>query len=135
MTAMAIGGGNLQQAMDAVRKQNISAKVTAATAQKIDVKPKVVVDTKIGPTSREVAQDITDNLEEIKKDAQNLERLSDLVMGRRLQFQVNDELGCVVVKIIDPNTEKVIREVPSKDIQKMKLSIRRAMGVIFNDVV
>ena len=58
-----------------------------------------------------------------------------MVMGRKLRFNVNEELGSIVVKIVDPNTEQVIKEIPSADIQKLKINVRRAIGVIFDDMV
>ena len=58
-----------------------------------------------------------------------------MVMGRKLRFNVNEELGSIVVKIVDPNTEQVIKEIPSADIQKLKINIRKAIGVIFDDMI
>ncbi|WP_407832074.1 flagellar protein FlaG, partial [Treponema porcinum] len=34
-----------------------------------------------------------------------------------------------------PNTEQVIKEIPSADIQKLKINIRKAIGVIFDDMI
>ena len=58
-----------------------------------------------------------------------------MVMGRKLRFNVNNELGSVVVKIVDSNTNQVIKEIPSADMQKIKINIRKAIGIIFDDVI
>lgn len=89
----------------------------------------------IAPTGSEVAENIVQNAADVKADAQQLQKLSDMVMGRKLRFNVNEELGSIVVKIVDPNTEQVIKEIPSADIQKLKINIRKAIGVIFDDMI
>ena len=88
------------------------------------------------PGGAEVAQNIAQNLAEIRENAQQLQRLSDMVMGRRsLRFSVNEELGQVVISVLDPSTNKVIKEIPSEDIQKMKVSMKKAIGVLFDEMI
>ena len=89
----------------------------------------------IAPTGSEVAENIAQNAADVKADAQQLQKLSDMVMGRKLRFNVNEELGSIVVKIVDPNTEQVIKEIPSADIQKHKINIRIDIGVIYDDMI
>ena len=78
---------------------------------------------------------LVENNAQVKADAQQLQRLSDIVMGRKLQFNVNEELGSVVVKVVDPSTNQVIKEIPSADIQKLKINIRKAIGVLFDEMI
>ncbi|MBO4857309.1 MAG: flagellar protein FlaG [Treponema sp.] len=89
----------------------------------------------ITPTGAQVAQNIEKNLAEIKADSQQLQKMSEMVDGRKLQFNVNKELGSVVVKIIDSNTNQVLKEIPSEDMQKLKLRIRKAIGNLFDEVI
>ena len=56
------------------------------------------------------------------------------ITGRKLQFNVNKELGSVVVTILDSNTNKVLKQIPSEDIQNLKLRIRKAIGNIFDEL-
>ena len=58
-----------------------------------------------------------------------------MVMGPKLQFNVNEELGSVIVKVVDPTTNQVIKEIPSPDIQRLKMNIRRAIGVLFDEMI
>ena len=89
----------------------------------------------ITPTGAQVAQNIEKNLAEIKADSQQLQKMSEMVDSRKLQFNVNKELGSVVVKIIDTNTNQVLKEIPSEDMQKLKLRIRKAIGNLFDEVI
>ena len=88
----------------------------------------------ITPTGAQV-QNIEKNLAEIKADSQQLQKMSEMVDGRKLQFNVNKELGSVVVKIIDSNTNQVLKEIPSEDMQKLKLRLRKAIGNLFDEVI
>jgi len=83
----------------------------------------------------QVVENITDNIAQVKKDVQQIQELSDAVMGRKVKFNVNQELNQVVVSIIDPSTDRVIREIPSADIQKLKVRIRKAIGLLFDEMI
>jgi len=99
-------------------------------------KPKIAeVQTVSTPTGAQVAQNIEQNLAEIKADSQQLQKMSELVDGRKVQFNVNKELGSVVVKIVDSTTNQVLKEIPSEDMQKLKLRIRKAIGNLYDNLV
>lgn len=82
-----------------------------------------------------VVDNIVKNNAQIKADAQQLQKLSDIVMGRKIQFNVSEELGTVIVKVVDPSTNQVIKEIPSADIQRLKINIRKAIGVLFDEMI
>ena len=84
------------------------------------------------PNGAQVAQNIEQNLAEIKADSQQLQKMYEMVDGRKLQFSVNKELGAVVVRVVDSNTNQVLKESPSEDIQKLKLRLRKAIGNLFD---
>ena len=86
----------------------------------------------ITPNGAQVAQNIEQNLAQIKEDSQQLQKMYEMVDGRKLQFNVNKELGSVVVRVVDSNTNQVLKESPSEDIQKLKLRLRKAMGNLFD---
>ena len=89
----------------------------------------------ITPTGAQVAQNIEQNIAEIKADSQALQKMTEMVGGNKLQFSVNKELGSVVVSIVDSSTNQVIKQIPSEDMQKLKLRIRKAIGSMFDEVI
>ena len=89
----------------------------------------------ITPTGAQVAQNIEQNMAELKADSQALQKMSEMVGGNKLQFSVNKELGSVVVSIVDSNTNQVIKQIPSEDMVKLKLRIRKAIGSMFDEVI
>mgnify|MGYP004449032541 CR=1 FL=1 len=86
-------------------------------------------------TGAEVAQNIEQNLAETKATSQELQKLSELTAGRTLKFSVNKELGSVVVAIVDSTTDKVLKEIPSEDMQRLKIRLRKAIGSLYNNLV
>lgn len=63
-----------------------------------------------------------DRLNELMKDGQ-----------RSLAFSVDDELGEVVVKVMDTKTEQLIRQIPNEESLKFAKNLEGVLGVIFND--
>lgn len=107
----------------------------AVTPSKTSTEKNSVANTLTTPTGSEVADNLVQNIAEIKADAQQLQKMSASVMGRELQFNVNKELGSVVVKIVDPSTDQVVKEIPSEDLQNLKIKIRKAIGILFDEMV
>lgn len=104
-------------------------------AKSISTQKYSTVNTLKTPTGSEVVDNLVQNLAETKADAQQLQSMSDRVMGRKLQFNVNKELGSIVVKVVDPSTDQVVKEIPSEEIQNLKIRIRKAIGVLFDKIV
>ena len=111
----------------AVRRQTVSA--TVSSKQPVEAAEVPMAD------AAHVVQNITENIAQVQEDVRQLQRLSDAVMGRKVQFSVNQELNQVVVAIVDPSTNQVIKEIPSADIQKMKARIRKTIGLLFDEMI
>ena len=86
------------------------------------------------PDAAEVAQTLADNLAKDKTYIQELQRVANS-LDRKVKFNVNQELGQVVVKIVDPSTDQVIREIPSVDMQELRVTMRRTIGLIIDESV
>lgn len=71
---------------------------------------------------------------QIDKVLSDLQKIS-LTFDRRLQFSINRDINRVVVKVIDTETDKVIRELPPKEIQELYRRIREAVGLLFDHKV
>lgn len=101
---------------------------SSVSADKVEAKP-------ITPTGAEVAQNIEQSIQEIKADSIQLQKMSEIVTGRKLQFTVNKELNDVVITVVDSNTNQVLKEIPSEDMQKLKLRIRKQLGSLYNEMI
>jgi flagellar protein FlaG len=52
--------------------------------------------------------------------------------NRRLSFSFNTKLDEVVVKVIDSDTDKVVREIPPVELQHVYERIREVVGLLFD---
>jgi len=82
-------------------------------------------DRELAESTRPQALDIT---------ARQLEKVS-LAFNKKLRFEVNKDLDQVVVKVIDPNTDKVIKELPPEELQRLQMRIREMIGLLFDEWV
>ena len=112
--------------------QTSNLRNTAAVQSKPE---NAVVSKSITPTGAQVAQNLEQTLAEVKADSQELQKMSQMVAGNKLQFNVNKELNMVVVSVVDSSTNQVLKQFPSEEIQNLKLRIRKAIGKMFNDAV
>ena len=81
-----------------------------------------------------------DSADSRKRQAQYeklLEQLFNTVApyDTQLKYTINRELGEVVVKVIDTKTDKVIKEIPSADIQRLQEKIREAVGLLIDQKI
>lgn len=53
--------------------------------------------------------------------------------NKRLSFSVNEKLDMVVVKVIDTETDKIIREIPAAELQHVHERIREVIGILFDE--
>jgi len=56
-------------------------------------------------------------------------------MRRELRFSLDDDSGEMVVKVIDKETDEVLRQIPSDEILALRKRMADVAGVIFSDSV
>ena len=80
--------------------------------------------------------------EQVKQAEQNQPPLDDVVselnnlvreLHRELQFSVDDKSGETVIKVVDRETDEVVRQIPSEDVVRLRQRLQEAAGVIFQD--
>jgi flagellar protein FlaG len=54
-------------------------------------------------------------------------------LHRELRFAVDDESGDTVIKVIDRETDEVVRQIPSEEVMRLRKRLQEAAGVIFHD--
>jgi flagellar protein FlaG len=80
------------------------------------------------------APDTTVTKKDIGKSLDTL-REAFRMFNRRLKFSVNEEINRVVVKVVDGTTDKVIKEIPPEEIQKLVARIRETIGILFDEEI
>ena len=61
--------------------------------------------------------------------------LDKIIRNTRFQYDIKDEIGYFVVRIIDKDTDKIIREIPSKELQRVHEGIAQALGILFDEEI
>lgn len=58
-----------------------------------------------------------------------------LIFNKRLSFSVNEAIDRIVVKVIDTETDKVVKEIPPAEIQKLVARIEEAIGLLVDETI
>ncbi|WP_319561817.1 flagellar protein FlaG [Marispirochaeta sp.] len=72
--------------------------------------------------------------DEVQRMLREIVNFSD-AFNRRLKFSVNRELNQVVVKVIDRETDKVIKEIPHEGLQRLHMRLKEAIGLLFDEEI
>ncbi len=86
-------------------------------------------------SAAEVVENIAQSIAIEKSNIENVKKITDIINGRTLQFSVNKELGKVIIEVVDPTTNKVIREIPSEEMQRLQANLKHTMGLVFDETV
>ena len=75
------------------------------------------------------------SIEKMKKDLQHItEQLNREIspLNTGLEFKYNDKIDNFSVFVIDKQTDKIIREIPSKDALKLMEKMKELVGMLFD---
>jgi len=70
----------------------------------------------------------------ISSTASDLEKIG-LAFNRKLQFVVDHSSNEVIIKVIDKETDKVIKELPPEELQRLHSNLKEAIGLLFDERV
>jgi flagellar protein FlaG len=79
-----------------------------------------------------VAKEASAKPEDLKEVVSDLNKLVQNLQ-RELQFSVDSDSGQTVIKVIDRETDEVVRQIPSEEVMALKRRLEEASGVIFQD--
>ena len=80
------------------------------------------------------AQDASYTADEVRRSAELLEQTFGL-FNKKLRFSVNEEINRVVVKVLDAKTDKLIKEIPPAEIQRLIARIKETIGLLFDEQI
>jgi len=72
--------------------------------------------------------------QEITRVAADIERVGQ-TFNKKLQFVVDQQSQEVIVKVIDKETDKVIKVLPPEELQRLHRKLRETIGFLFNETV
>ena len=104
---------------------NTNQSSTVVTARKVEY---------LMNDSKDVVHVLEQNNAEGEAHSRDIQKISADVVGRKTQFTVLKGVG-LVVEIVDPLTDKVIKEIPSKESLMLREQMEKTAGLIFNKTV
>jgi flagellar protein FlaG len=72
--------------------------------------------------------------QEIEAQAKALEK-TFLAFNRRVELSVNETINQVVIKVVDAETDKVIKEIPAEEIQHLIAKIKETIGLLVDEKI
>jgi flagellar protein FlaG len=99
----------------------------------IPVSPVPAVDTRGQAPKPQNSQSETKSKPQIISTAADIQRLSH-AFNKKLQFVVDHNSNEVLVKVIDKDTDKVIKVIPPEELQRLHRNLKEAIGLLFNEM-
>ena len=72
--------------------------------------------------------------QEIEAQARALEKTFQ-AFNRRVVLSVNDQINQVIIKVVDGETDKVIKEIPPEEIQHLIARIKETIGLLVDEKI
>lgn len=85
-------------------------------------------------TTQKIEQPVPDQKKNVHIQVKELNDLAK-TLDKRLQFVIDQDTKDIIVKVIDANTDKVIKELPEEELQKLHKSIKEALGLLINELI
>ena len=127
--------------MDAIRGSNLTQSTvnqpTNLSANKVDIEPAVDLDivSKAIESSKIVPPDVVKTSEPTREAvAKAADQLQNFVqsMGRNLNFSIDQTTGYHVVRVINPETNEVVRQLPSQELLRLAQTMDSLQNVLVN---
>jgi len=97
----------------------------------VDVKPK---DTAMEQAPQDV-QELLGTKEGVESVARVIEDYANDVHNVGLKFQVHEDTGQFVIRVIDVKTNEVVREVPPENLLDLAAKMEEMMGMLYDEKV
>ena len=100
----------------------------SATAQKVK-------DEKAKEIDKNAKKQLASNTKvDAEKYLHDILKMTEL-FNRKLKFSIDRELDQVIVKVVDSQTDKVIKEIPPEALQRLYSSMKEAIGLLVDEQI
>jgi flagellar protein FlaG len=78
------------------------------------------------------AQDFTEDEHIETKDAMGRIEQAAILFNRKIRLELEEELDIMIVKVIDSETEEVIRQIPPEELVELSRNAKDLKGLLIN---
>jgi flagellar protein FlaG len=110
-----------------------SSSVTSLLNANNAATPKTDIDEAQPNTAPVAERTASPSLEEVTQISDKLNESAQRVQ-RGLNFSVDDNQGDIVIKVIDQQTNELIRQIPSEDMLELSRSLEEVNSLLFNKI-
>jgi len=108
-----------------ILKSNPAQDVLLKEARTLPDRPRVEVPAE--PQQKLSRQDIEAQARALEKTFQ--------AFNRRVELSVNEQINQVIIKVVDAETDKVIKEIPAEEIQRLIARIKETIGLLVDEKI
>ena len=85
-------------------------------------------------TARKIQQAVQETRENIEKSLKNIEQVISH-FNRRFKIRLDDDINRIIIKVIDRDTDKIIKVIPPEEIQHLIAKINEMMGLLVDKTI
>ncbi len=94
--------------------------------------------TKVNQQTANVKQQVKLEQKKVKLSHPDLNEtkriLNEATSNTRFSYSINEKIDSFIVKIIDRNTDKVVKEIPSQELQRLHENLKEAIGIFIDQM-
>jgi flagellar protein FlaG len=117
---IAVAGNGIPQ--QELPQERISTQTAKVRSSELRVAVMKKIQASLPGNRREPPVDIMADLEKVT-----------LAFNKKLKFEVNHQSHDVIVKVIDPETDKVIKVLPPEELQRLHSRLKETIGFLFDE--
>ncbi len=87
---------------------------------------------KYNPFEQKPELDSEVELEDLRKLVDDMDEVAQS-FRRNLSFSIDDELGRTVIKVLDAETDELVREIPPEYMLELARNMERIRGILFDE--
>jgi flagellar protein FlaG len=114
--------------MEMVRRKSEAAKASRTQLAAAEEKARLAAEQNRKISQQKISEK---DVESYLKDILRMSSLFD----RKLKFILNRDLNTVVVKVVDRETDKVIKEIPPEALQRLHRRMKEAIGLLIDQEI
>jgi flagellar protein FlaG len=100
----------------------------------IQVSPTPAVENRTQASKPQSTQSETKANPKIYSTAADMQRIGQAI-NKKLQFVVDHSSNEVIVKVIDKETDKVIKVIPPEELQRLHRNLKETIGLLLDEMV
>lgn len=108
-------------------------KQTSATLDQTPATGSSAADKSSGTLPSAAASDAKSSLDQLDKAVSKANEFLQSQTSLNLQFSVDKDIDRTVVKVVDPTTQEVVRQIPSKEVIEIAKSLDRLQGLLLKE--